>query len=322
MHYWVKLFAKQSAGIDVYERIADHEIAEKDREQGVAEAKRLLYVSFTRARDLLILPFSGTAKKRPWLDCLEAEWLIETDGTLKLPNDEQVTCAHKVFVAPEVLTEPESEENFLAFPGQKEKQEKEMAFISPSSLSSVTATVGQIHSVSSRISFRGKPEMDQVGNGVHSILATDCVGAANREEMAIEVLKRWQIETALIGKEVLDTSESLQRFLRDNFKVKRFCPEWPVQMNLENGQLLSGWIDLAVEIETGWLIIDHKSFPAGQDQLASKALEYSGQLLAYKKALEAATNQSVEKTMIFFPISGRLIEVVLERESIDVIGNN
>jgi len=311
MHYWVKPFGKQSAKINVYEQIEANAMAKTDREQGIAEAKRLLYVSFTRARDLLVLPFSGKIKKHPWLDCLEAEWLVVTEGSFDLPNGGQVNCGHKVLSAPEELTAPKSEESFFAFPGQKERHEKVAAFVSPSSFPPVDAAVGTIHSVSSRITFRGKAEMDQVGNGIHSILAADCVGATDREEMATKVLKRWGIDTALIGQEILNTSKSLQRFLRDNFVVKRFCPEWPVQMVLDNDQLLSGWIDLAVETENGWLIIDHKSFPAGQDQLEKKALEYSGQLQGYKKALEAATGQVVEKTMIFFPVSGRLVEVVI-----------
>ncbi len=311
MHYWVKPFGKQSAGIDVYERIASHDIAEKDQEQGVAEAKRLLYVSLTRARDLLILPFAATAKQRPWLDCLEAEWLTETDGQLVLPNSGEVACAHKTLVATQELTVSEGEKDFFAFPGQKVHQEKPAAFVSPSSLLSREAAVGQVYVVSPRISFRGKPEMDLLGNAVHSILASDCIGSAERKEMASRTLESWGVSSALVGEEILHTSESLRHFLQKNFTVKALCPEWPVQMVLENGQLLSGWIDLAVDTETGWLIIDHKSFPAGSDMLEKKALEYSGQLHAYQQALVAATGKRVEKTMIFFPISGRLVEVVL-----------
>lgn len=314
MHYWVKPFGKQSAGIDVYERIASHDIAEKDREQGVAEAKRLLYVSLTRARDLLILPFSAMATQRPWLDCLEAEWLAETDGQLVLPNGGEVACVHKTLVATQKLTESEEKKDFFAFPGQKEHQGKLAAFVSSSSLLPREAAVGQVHVVSPRISFRGKPEMDLLGNAVHSILAADCIGSAERKEMASGLLERWGVASVLIGEEILHTSESLQRFLQKSFAVKALCPEWPMQMVLENGQLLSGWIDLAVETETGWLIIDHKSFPGGSDMLAKKALEYSGQLYAYQQALEAATGKRVEKTMIFFPISGRLVEVVLGSE--------
>jgi hypothetical protein len=72
------------------------------------------------------------------------------------------------------------------------------------------------------------------------------------------------------------------------------------------------------------LIIDHKSFPAGQGQLEKKALEYSGQLHGYKNALEATTEheQAVEKTMIFFPVSGRLVEVLLEKEPVNAIRGN
>jgi len=47
--------------------------------------------------------------------------------------------------------------------------------------------------------------------------------------------------------------------------------------------------------------------PTGRDA----NLGDSGQLYAYRKALEAATGQSVEQTMIFFPVSGRLVEVAL-----------
>jgi len=313
MHYWVKPFGKQSAGIAVYDRIEDDQIAEKSREQALAEAKRLLYVSLTRARDLLILPFSSTAKQRPWLDCLEAEWLVETDGVLTLPGGKQVSSSHKILTAPQEREEIEGEKGFFVFPGQKKRDEKMAAFVSPSSFPSIKASCGQIHKVCRRVSFRGNPEMEMLGNAIHAILAADCIGNTTREEMASGLLTGWGVNSALVADEILYTSESLQHFLRKTFAVKRFCPEWPVQMVLNNGQILSGWIDLAVETETGWLIIDHKSFPAGSDRLEKKALEYSGQLQAYQLALEAATGKCVEKTMIFFPISGQLVEVVPER---------
>lgn len=73
---------------------------------------------------------------------------------------------------------------------------------------------------------------------------------------------------------------------------------------------MSGFIDLVLETNAGWLVIDHKSFPGGKDDVEAKALTYSGQLACYGRALEAAEHR-VRSLWIHFPVSGLLVEVLV-----------
>lgn len=57
-------------------------------------------------------------------------------------------------------------------------------------------------------------------------------------------------------------------------------------MQLPNGQILQGRIDLLLKVNGGWILIDHKSNPGGSDRWDAVAQEFAGQLAAYKAAIE------------------------------------
>ena len=80
-------------------------------------------------------------------------------------------------------------------------------------------------------------------------------------------------------------------------------------MVLDNGQRMNGWIDALIETEEGWIIIDHKSFPGRRSEWDQKALSYSGQLDAYRQAVERATDWPVISQWIHFSIGGALMEI-------------
>ena len=80
---------------------------------------------------------------------------------------------------------------------------------------------------------------------------------------------------------------------------------------MDSGQLAKGWVDVLVETSEGWVIIDHKSSPRPKSEWEQEALEHSGQLKAYKEALESA-GQTVAGTWIHFPVSGGMIEVAVD----------
>lgn len=71
----------------------------------VEEAKRLLYVSMTRARDLLVLARSSRRPSGEWLDSLGAPWLLPAEGcdAVELPNGERISADHWML---EPLEEP------------------------------------------------------------------------------------------------------------------------------------------------------------------------------------------------------------------------
>jgi ATP-dependent exoDNAse (exonuclease V) beta subunit len=95
----------------------------------------------------------------------------------------------------------------------------------------------------------------------------------------------------------------------ERFHPTKVFAEHPVKHLLENGQLVSGWIDVLIQNKEGWIIIDHKSSSKPSHMLEKEALKYSGQLLAYKKGVETATKKKVLSSWIHFPLSGMTVRL-------------
>ncbi|MBI4677490.1 MAG: hypothetical protein HY748_07905 [Elusimicrobia bacterium] len=85
--------------------------------------------------------------------------------------------------------------------------------------------------------------------------------------------------------------------------------EVPVSAPAKDGRQWSGTIDLLLELADGrFALVDHKSAPAGADAWASKAQEYSGQVLGYAEALKDCGMKGVE-CWIHLPLGGGVMRM-------------
>jgi ATP-dependent exoDNAse (exonuclease V) beta subunit len=75
---------------------------------------------------------------------------------------------------------------------------------------------------------------------------------------------------------------------------------------------VKGRIDLLIETNGNWVIIDHKSSTQNENRLKETSLKYSGQLFCYKEAVEAASGKNAD-CWIHYPVSGYLVS--LEHQS-------
>jgi ATP-dependent exoDNAse (exonuclease V) beta subunit len=82
--------------------------------------------------------------------------------------------------------------------------------------------------------------------------------------------------------------------------------EWPV-VQVHEGQLLSGRIDLVVEFSGALAVYDHKSFPRGRDRWPDEVAAYAPQLQTYAAARQAATGLAVALTAVHLPVSGTML---------------
>jgi len=321
LNYWAWPFGKQSSDIAVADAIEASPAGEADREKQVAEAKRLLYVSLTRARDLLVMPLPANATSCVWLECLEADWLEPTAGELVLPGGDKVLCRTRSLSAPESVPMVEAEDSFLWFPPHQPRTPKLPAMLSPSSVEAVdvTAKVGRMLPLGSRLAVGGKPDFNLVGTAIHDLIAADLSGGlnVNREARANELLARYGLAAHLDAGEILARAQELRQLLVRDFGARAFYPEWPIESFLRSGQRLKGWIDLLVDTPEGWLIIDHKSFPGSRAEWPEHALGYSGQLAAYRQAVQQGTGRPVLSQWIDFCVGGGLVAVVFERQTVD-----
>ncbi len=88
-----------------------------------------------------------------------------------------------------------------------------------------------------------------------------------------------------------------------------YYAEYPIQYSLETGQLVSGWIDLLLETDKGFVLIDHKASPRSRSDWNEIALSYSGQLDAYADGIAKVSGKPVISLWIHFAIMAGLVEV-------------
>lgn len=313
---WVYPFGLKSANIALVDRIKASRTWEEDQAIQLAESRRLLYVSMTRARDLLVLPFNQKKKTQPWLDCLEVDWLTPCEGTLTLPDGVGVSCRSRALLAPIQWPVVSAPAQFDWFSQRRARTEKLPAVILPSSAEPLEgSTIGEILRFGAPIPVHGRPAMNVVGTACHDIIAALLLGSRSVEPVgwAEKLLKRFQVETSLAAEEVVRQALALQALLVEKFGALELLPEWPVSITLNNGQKLYGWIDLLVRTREGWLIIDHKAYPGDPAGWGEYALGYSGQLAAYRQAVEQATGIPMVGQWIHLCLGGGLVQVHLSK---------
>ena len=74
---------------------------------------------------------------------------------------------------------------------------------------------------------------------------------------------------------------------------------------------MQGRIDLLLETAQGWILLDHKSNPQSADHWQSIAVNYSGQMHAYAKAIEKTTGKMVLESWLYFPVSAGAVQLRL-----------
>lgn len=261
------------------------------------EMARLLYVGMTRARDYLILSARANGEKSTaWLDELQDE---KSDPILTLPGNpgsQHILVSggdHPTVLsrfAADALTAEEPIEKVCGT-NCRETQHRDYppSTFKPSSSIDRSGTKFSVVSrvdLGERLILESSDEMADVGETIHKFLAADRSDfqRSKRLDIATRLLWNWKID-GLKAESLLLASDRLRCFVEQEFG--RSCVwyrEWPVHLKVGD-QKASGWIDLLVETGSGYVIIDHKSFPGRYDHLEEKLSHYGPQLAVYKETV-------------------------------------
>jgi ATP-dependent exoDNAse (exonuclease V) beta subunit len=310
IRYWPWPFGAQKAGIGVVEQIEASPLGLESQAREVAESIRLLYVSLTRARDLLVLPLPEKKPGGPWMSTLAADWMLPTGGELDLPNGKKILTACRTYDAAE-YEEPSVAESFRPhwFGPRKTKTEKLPALIVPSAALPVeNATVEGVIEFGAPLPIKGTPEMDRVGQAVHGVIALEMIHPNHPEAVgaAQRLIDNFDLAAHLSPEDVAAYARNFRKEILNTFCPEKTWVEHPVEHLRKSGQAVKGWIDLLMNTSKGWVIVDHKAHRGEEKELAQEASKYSGQLQAYKKAVEASTGQKVAACWIHFPLAGTM----------------
>lgn len=290
----------------------------------LAENTRLLYVGITRARDMLVMaPYVGRTQNptgQQWLDELQHEG----EPVIDIPDvgDSAIirvgNTAHRAFlrefeggIEPKNAAVVQRAVFASARPAFSLKVRAPYA-VSPSSLaapSDITAGTENVFDIGTRIAINGTPDMAILGECVHSFLAIDDPSKPRDERVsrASRVRKCWNVGH-ISDEDLLEMSDRLSSFLRSQFADFVSLTECPVTSRLGQ-QRLRGTIDLLVETQAAFHIVDHKTFPGTVDKWTDKALTFIPQLQAYAAAVSQARSKPVQRLLIHMPIVGKVIEL-------------
>jgi ATP-dependent exoDNAse (exonuclease V) beta subunit len=288
--------------------------AQAVRMKEIDEHKRLLYVSMTRARDLLVFARQTKKPDGEWMGTVGlAGFLPATDcPTLTLASGQVAPFARRQLKPGSAsLTAPPPAGDLRWFEAPDEPGAKLPLTVSPSQALSVVATVTESVQFGTRIAVDRSVDPTTLGAAVHACLAAYLASPytpwSDRDVTAI--LARHGIEKAVAPHDVLTQLATVREWLAKRWPGAKVYVEVPITQSLANGQMLSGRIDLLVESESGWILIDHKAGGQNSAQWKKLAAGYGGQLAAYGAAIEASTRRPVSESWLLLPMSGFALSV-------------
>jgi ATP-dependent helicase/nuclease subunit A len=310
--FWPWPFGGQQKDIPLKERIENATVGREALSAAAREELRLLYVGFTRARDMLIL---ATREGQPsaWLDLLGAPWFLPLEGAgsplYGSVGPAQVPYCTRTIQPPAAIERPEAPTSYRWFPAPAISTPRLPALIVPSRQPlTASAKVVRTIDLGQRLTITGPVDENILGDALHAIFASEFINPQHPKRMiAIKrILGAYSLDQSIKAEDVALMLDRFAAQLGKLFQPKTILVETPFLSVNNYGQRISGYIDLLLETSKGTVIIDHKSFLGKRADWPAKALSYSGQLAAYRDARRAP---AIGSTWIHFAAGGGLVQV-------------
>jgi ATP-dependent helicase/nuclease subunit A len=315
IRYWPWPFARRSNNIAVSDRIDQTELARQFQQSADNEAIRLLYVSMTRARDMLILAHNAKASNGGWLDLLQADWLRQTQPdcqSLTLPDGQTIACEHWLLEqGGEIAAGSLPEQQLYSFPAHLPVARLPLVF-TPSHVANREARIVEQQRLGERLTVAADPDWGTLGNAIHACLAL--AFCSTEVALALPDVERIFMQLGVSGhiqpEALLAQLQAFRQWLDTRWPGHRAMAEVPVYATMPNQQQLNGRIDLLLETADGYVLIDHKSSPLSSDQWQQLAERYGGQLDAYAEAVVQATGKPVLERWLYLPVAGGAVRLM------------
>ncbi|MDQ7057309.1 MAG: UvrD-helicase domain-containing protein [Ghiorsea sp.] len=325
LRFWPWCYGTKKKAEQLDALISGSDIATTARLRTLAESNRLLYVGLTRARDGLVLVQQKTknSAESKWLDELvndkQEPVLSFDDNECTILSRKGTTDAFDVntrhLVGSEDVQPLSIADKPAYLPQTQSAVDYPSATVAPSSMdwddaSKQAVPTSVLAQLGDAIERLGNHDAADFGNAMHGFLGADIhIDEAARINQAKGLLQAWGVEGAVAPEDMLKTSDRLKQFIQDNYAKGKVLAEWPIEMVLDNHQRLSGWVDMLIELDDGYVVIDHKSYSGGNVEEYAK--QYAPQLAVYRDAVVQATGKPVLQTLIHLPMTGQMVDVQL-----------
>lgn len=313
VHCWLKTWGKRSQPQAALNAEASA-TGQAMQAEALAENKRLLYVGLTRARDMNVaVSFVRKAGPgRAWVSEIQgaADLLFGDSGTVALPDGRQLSRLSKSWSKDDCAVEsPAKASEDCHWFTPRPRVQAEPLWHRPSSASGGNFKVVESDAIGVRLSLAGKPDMTSVGIALHLCIARAGVLGGVSDSDVERILKTWAVAHSVDKDAVCAQVAALQAWIAKRWPGCRVYVEVPIEADGQNGTRIRGHIDLLVETQDGWILLDHKSNPGGAARDEDLAAEHGPQLESYARALLSATGKPVNQRWLYMPVAARAVRL-------------
>tara|TARA_Y100001938_G_scaffold149551_1_gene236750 strand:- start:245 stop:3433 length:3189 start_codon:yes stop_codon:yes gene_type:complete len=314
IRYWPWPFGLKKK-VAIADSIALTPMAAGFKTTAIEESKRLLYVSMTRARDLLVLARSSRKLSGEWLDCVEAPWLLpgKGNGAIELPTGERIAAGHWELepLDDQVEEKPATSEALYWFKGMGDTGLRLPLIFNPSSVEPAPCAIVEKCRIGERMPVAKGADMRVLGEAIHACIGLSFTAphASLSDAEVSNILSGFGVSEYLSANSVLQQIRVFHEWLSSRWPGARSYAEIPLQNILPTGQVLNGQIDLLLETDSGWVLFDHKSSQLAADHWELLASEYSAQLGAYAQGVEQASGKKVIEQWLLLPVAGGALSI-------------
>lgn len=312
LRLWTWPYGKQAKDVHMDATAAESAVGRRASRFAREEAVRLLYVGTTRARDHLVLT-AAVARSPAWLGVLDVG-----DGAhvaLPAPGGDAIIVAGTSHRARSQTVRAVDSgtprgAGVVHLSSVLGAASLRPLRVRPSDASGSEGGCTSQTELGPRLLLVGDCEIVVLGEALHAILACDWpnVSSQARVERAQAILERWGVADNLRATDAVSASDRLWRFLRFRFADARIRREVPVHAVMGSQEVV-GRIDLLVETDEGFAILDHKAFPGRRDLWEAKAISHAPQLSLYADAVAAVTGMRCCGTFVHMPLVGTMLQV-------------
>jgi ATP-dependent exoDNAse (exonuclease V) beta subunit len=323
LRFWPWPYAAQARDVGLDATSAQSAIGRAAAKRAAEEDVRLLYVAMTRARDYLVLAvdqarngpktaaFDGLTDSKGvpliGLPGKEGEplkvgkakhqctlWLLVEAGIEEPASDREREPAYDTAATIQPVTHP---------PYRLRPSEILQA-------ASSTARILERISIGPRLPLTGSPDMASLGDAIHAFFAADMRKRVKteRRDMAQNLMVRWGVNGALAPQDVVDAADRLWSFCETRWPNAKLVCEWPVYGRV-GIQRVQGRIDLLLETDGGFVIIDHKTYPGRPDTWEERVAGYAPQLDLYARLCASGAGKKVNAMFVHLPVGGSILSI-------------
>lgn len=168
----------------------------------------------------------------------------------------------------------------------------------------------RVEVVGARVPLKTNVDMSALGSAVHNSIAfyLSCGDVCTSESIQA-ILNRWRVGAAVESEAVLAQAHALRRWIETKWPGAALWAELPVEVRLESGRVVRGQIDLLIQVDDGWVIVDHKADPRSASDGDRLAGAHGAQLEAYADAVMATTGRAVKESWLFLPVAAQAVKL-------------